>query len=83
METKCFSVNPDARGAVCKHCKANLALRERRTICTEETQNGKHIIGYWMPLKNEDIYVHFGVGTAEAMGCQPCPPEDTQELVTL
>jgi hypothetical protein len=83
VETKCFSLNPEARGAACKHCKANLALRERRTICTEETRDGKRIIGYWMPLKDEDIYVHFGVGTAEAISCQPCPPEKTPELVTL
>ncbi len=83
VETKCFSLNPEARGAACKHCKANLALWERCTICIEETQNGRRIIGYWMPLKDEDIYVHFGVGTAEAMGCRPRPPEKTQELVTL
>jgi hypothetical protein len=83
VETKCFSLNPEARGAACKQCKANLALRERRTVCTEENQNGNRIIGYWMPLKDEDIYVHFGVGTAQAMGCQPCPPVKMEEMVTL
>jgi hypothetical protein len=34
-------------------------------------QNGKRIIGYWMPLKEEkEVYVHFGIGCAEAMGVQ-------------
>ncbi len=38
---KCFSLNPEARTTTCKQCKANLALHEERTVCTEETQNGK------------------------------------------
>lgn len=83
VETKCFSLNPEARGAACKQCRANLALRERRTICVEETQNGNRVIGYWMPLKDEDVYVHFGVGCAAAMGLQPSSPAKAQELVAL
>jgi hypothetical protein len=81
---KCFSLNPEARTTTCKQCKANLALHEERTVCTEETQNGKRIIGYWMPLKEEkDVYVHFGVGCAEAMGLKPNQPASVSELVDL
>ncbi len=83
LRVKCFSLNPEALTTTCKQCKANLALRERRTVCTEETVNGTRVIGYWMPLKDEDVYVHFGVGTAQAMGCQPAQPKPAQELVTL
>jgi len=71
---KCFSLNPEAQTSACRQCKANLALREQRTVCTDEVQNGHRIIGYWMPLKEEkDVYVHFGVGCAEAVGAQPHP----------
>lgn len=81
---KCFSLSPEADRAACKHCKANLALREHRTVSTEETQNGKRIIGYWMPLKNEpDVYVHFGVGCAEALGIKPEPPSANRQLVEM
>jgi len=84
VESKCFSLNPKAATTICKHCKANVALRERRTVCVEETHNGKRIIGYWMPLKDdEDVYVHFGVGTAAVMGCQQVQKAPAQELVTL
>jgi hypothetical protein len=68
---KCFSLNPEEGKTNCTRCKANVALREQRTVCTEEMQNGKRIIGYWMPLKEEkEVYVHFGIGCAEAMGVQ-------------
>lgn len=81
---KCFSVNPEADRAVCKQCKANLALREQRTVCAEDTQNGKRIISYWMPLKNEpEVYVHFGIGCAEAMGIKPEPPSSHTNLVDV
>ncbi len=81
---KCFSFNPEARTTTCKQCKANLALREEHTVCTEETQNGKRIIGYWMPLKDEkDVFVHFGIGCAEAMGVQVNQPSSSPELVQL
>jgi hypothetical protein len=81
---KCFSLNPEALTTTCKQCKANLALREHRTVCTESTESGHRIIGYWMPLKEEkDVYVHFGVGCAEAMGLQVSQPSSTPELVQL
>lgn len=81
---KCFSLNPEAATTCCKQCKANLALREQRTICAEETQSGHRVIGYWMPLKEEkDVYVHFGVGTAEAMSQQMSQPASNAELVNL
>jgi hypothetical protein len=84
IETKCFSLNPDAKGTACQHCKANTAIREGRTVCTEETQNGKKIIGYWMPLKEDkEVYVHFGIGCAEAMGMQPAQHETNPELLHL
>jgi hypothetical protein len=81
---KCFSLNPEAASSACKHCKANLALREHRAVCTEETQNGSRIIGYWMPLKDDrEVYVHFGVGVAESMGMKPSASAATAELVDL
>jgi hypothetical protein len=81
---KCFSLNPEAGNSCCKQCKANLALREQRTICTEESQNGHRVIGYWMPLKEEkDVYVHFGVGTAEAIAQQMSQPVSNADLVHL
>ena len=83
---KCFSLNPEARTTACKQCKANLALREQRTVCTEEVQDGHRILGYWMPLKEEkEVYVHFGIGCAESMGVQPHPTirDARTEIVTL
>jgi hypothetical protein len=42
------------------------------------------VIGYWMPLKEpNDVYVHFGVGVAYAMGQQPSQPASDSELVNL
>lgn len=65
---KCFSLNPGAVGAACNQCKANLALREHRTVCTELTLNGEQITAYWMPLRsNSDVYVHFGFCVCESM----------------
>jgi hypothetical protein len=81
---KCFKLNQEEGMTNCKRCKANLALREERTVCTEETQNGKRVIGYWMPLKEQkDVYVHFGIGCAEAMGVQASIPAVQEELVQL
>jgi hypothetical protein len=66
---KCFTLNPEAgQNEHCSRCKANLALKTGETVCTEEEMGGKKIIGYWMPLKEvPDVYVHFGIGTGEAM----------------
>lgn len=66
---KCHSLNPDgAPNGQCQRCKANLALRTGETVCSQEQTNGKPVRGYWMPLKEAtDVYVHFGIGTAEAM----------------
>ncbi len=83
---KCFSLNPDAVTHTCKNCKANLALREHRPVCTEQTQNGQRVVGYWVPLKDDpEVYVHFGVGMAALMGIQPYPTIAIGEpdLVTL
>lgn len=83
---KCFSLNPEAVTHACKNCKANLALREHHPICTEQTENGQRVVGYWVPLKDEpDVYVHLGIGTAAVMGIQPYPPIQIGEpsLVTL
>ncbi len=83
---KCFSLNPEAVTSACKACKANLALREHRTVCIDTVQNGNHIIGYWMPLVDApDVYVHFGIGCAEAMGIQPYPilRDGKNDLVAL
>lgn len=83
---KCFSLNPEAKGDNCRQCRANLALREGRTICEESAPNGQHVIGYWMPLKtNSDVYVHLGIGQAKALGLVPAADIATCEgpLVTV
>lgn len=83
---KCFSLNPQAVTHACKDCKGNLAVREQRPVCTEKTQNGQRIVGYWVPLKDQpDVYVHFGVGVAAMMGIQPHPTIQLgdPDLVTL
>jgi|UniRef100_E6XJM4 hypothetical protein len=68
---KCFSLNMEEGKTTCKRCKANMALRQERTICSEEIQNDKRVLGYWMPLKEEkDVFVHFGIGCAAAMELQ-------------
>lgn len=81
---KCYSLQPKGERKSCQQCKANLALRERRAMCTEETENGSRIIGYWMPLKDEDeVYVHFGIGVAAAMGMKPGEPSAVGERVNV
>ena len=68
---KCFSLNPEAVTKACPQCKANVALKEKRTVCSEEDYSGTTVIGYWMPLKeNPEVYVHFGVGNAKLRGIQ-------------
>jgi len=72
---RCFSLNPEAGGSVCKSCKAGLALREYRSVRADEQRNCKAIIGYWIPLAtNPDIYLHFGIGTAAALGISTPSP---------
>lgn len=68
-QIRCFSLNAD-KGITdhCHGCKANEALRTGRTISRKETINGVEVIGYWVPVKGvADVYVHFGVGTAESI----------------
>ena len=65
---KCFSLNPETGDHYCDRCEANLAVETCKTVCSEISIDGKRIIGYWMPLKEApDVYVHFGIGTVEAM----------------
>jgi len=82
---KCFSLDPQEGATHCKRCKATLALSEQKTVCSEELLNGKKTIGYWMPLKEDkDVYVHFGIGSAEAMGVQAgIKTSCAEELVAL
>jgi hypothetical protein len=85
---KCHSLNPEVNPGEdhCSRCNANLALKTGETVCTEDETAGHRIIGYWMPLKEAvDVYVHFGIGTAEmiksaAAARVAAPPSD---LVTL
>ena len=68
--SKCSGLNPEAIGdhEHCSRCQADLAFKTGETVCTEESVAGKTIIGYWMPLKEiPDVYVHFGIGSGEAM----------------
>lgn len=68
--TKCHALSPEANnGGQCKRCQANRALQTGETVQCVEEICGKTVRGYWMPLKEvPDVYVHFGIGTAEAMG---------------
>lgn len=81
---KCFSLNPEAASSHCKSCKGNQALRESKTVSSESITNGKSVIAYWMPLKEvPDVYVHFGIGTADAMCQQLRQPVRGSEMVNL
>jgi hypothetical protein len=73
---KCHSLNPEgAPGGQCRRCRANQALRTGETVCCEEESVGRPVRGYWMPLKEvPDVYVHFGIGTAEAMAAMQAAP---------
>jgi len=66
---KCHSLNPDhGPDGNCRKCQANAALRTGTTIRTEEHYGDTKVLGYWMPLAEApEVYVHFGIGTAEAM----------------
>lgn len=80
-EIKCFSLNPETGGVDhCKQCKANEALRTGTAVVEKGPMNGTEVIGYWVPVKGvSDVYVHFGVGTAESLAS--CTPPS--ELATL
>lgn len=71
-EIKCFSLNTDEHVVDnCRGCRANEALRTGRAISRKELINGVEVIGYWVPVKGvPDVYVHFGVGTAESIEAQ-------------
>ncbi len=80
-EIKCFSLNPETGGADhCKQCKANEAMRTGEAVVLKSPMNGAEVIGYWVPVKGvSDVYVHFGIGTAEALAS--CVPPT--EMVSL
>lgn len=77
---RCFTLNPahDPQ-SVCQRCRANQALQSQQAVC-ESTPDG--IRGYWIPVENQsDLYIHFGIGTAEAFAQAQATP--SQELVSL
>lgn len=68
---KCHSLNPEVKPGEdhCGRCQANRALKSGETVRISEERSGHRMIGYWMPLREvPDVYVHFGIGTGEAMG---------------
>jgi hypothetical protein len=80
---KCFSLNPQvgADENHCQRCKANQALKSGETVTSLEMMGDKPVIGYWMPLKEvPDVYVHFGIGTAELMGAAKSAPTQLCEM---
>ncbi|HYE25064.1 MAG TPA: hypothetical protein VEG32_07680 [Clostridia bacterium] len=82
---KCYSLNPTNKpDEHCRQCKGNAALRAAQTMCSEEVMaDGSKVLGYWMPLNNvPDVYVHFGIGTAESLRKQSAA-SPTPELVSL
>ncbi len=83
--TKCFTLNPEGpTSGVCKHCKANLALRSGQTICEEGFGTEDNPIrGYWMPLKEApEVYVHFGIGTYEVLKGQLNSKQETLPVLS-
>ncbi|HVJ06617.1 MAG TPA: hypothetical protein VM578_13165 [Candidatus Saccharimonadales bacterium] len=83
---KCFSLNPEVGVGEnhCGRCKANLALKTGETVTTREAMGDKTVLGYWMPLAEApDVYVHFGIGTAEIMAAAKGPCANSSELVNL
>lgn len=83
---KCFNLNPEVGPGEshCRACQANLALKKGETVTTMSEMAGLPVIGYWMPLKEvPDVYVHFGVGTAESLKASmkaAAPPSDLVNL---
>lgn len=73
--TMCFKLNPEVGPGEehCTRCQATLALTTGKAVCIEDQISGRRIIGYWMPLKEvPDVYVHFGIGTANAITTSKC-----------
>ena len=66
---KCHSLNPETGTADhCQRCQANAALRTGEAVCTQEQMGETPVRGYWVPVTDSpDIFVHFGIGTADAM----------------
>ena len=74
IETKCFSYNPEGVKGCSKGCQAAMALREHRPVVSEGEKNGAQVRAYWMPLAEApEVYVHFGIGVAAAMGIEQHP----------
>lgn len=62
--TKCNAVQPERH----KGCKANEALDNNETRSISYNMGETEVISYWMPVSGvADYFVHFGIGTAEAM----------------
>jgi hypothetical protein len=76
---KCFSLNPEiGDDEQCQRCNANLALETGKAVCKRETIGDAQMIGYWIPLKEvADAYVHFAIGTAEAMAAAQARAQQT------
>jgi hypothetical protein len=59
---KCFQLNPEEGKDHCKQCKAQKALTRRQAVVAKETQEGKEIYAYWLPVQDSpDLFVHFGL----------------------
>ena len=85
---KCFNLNPEVGPGEshCRSCMANHALKKGETVSTKSEMHGLPIIGYWMPLKEvPEIYVHFGIGTAESLkaSLEAKPAAQPTDLVSL
>lgn len=66
---RCSSLNVECEtGHACKHCQANKALDSHQAIMERSNKNGVKIFGYWIPVEGtDDLYVHFGIGTAQTL----------------
>jgi hypothetical protein len=83
---KCFNLNPEVGPGEnhCRECQANLALKKGETVSTLSEMAGLPVIGYWMPLQEvPDVYVHFGVGTAESLKASMKAAAPAPDLVNL
>ena len=61
---KCNAVQPERH----KGCKANEALDKNETRIASASFGETPITSYWIPVSGAaDYYVHFGIGTLDAM----------------
>ncbi len=74
---KCSSLNPENKtDGHCRQCRALEALRSNSALEKFTVASGRHVKGYWLPLKDvSDVYIHFGVTLNDAIEAAASPKE--------